>query len=141
MTLIGIINQLFQAQAKVILAPTGLPLGRFSILHHLCHNPARRWTIGELARVMDLNQPATTKLIQKLEAQGFVKSDGDASDKRIKRIVITPTGISARNHAISLLGPDIVAAFDKLDTATIDQVSRSLEHIKNWLDENRRSTA
>ena len=138
MTLIGIIDQLFTTRATAILKSTGLPYPRFGLLHHFGFNPSRGWTIGELAIVMEMNQPAITKLVQRLIDQGYLETRADDSDRRIKRCFITQAGLAARQAAINALGPDVVKAFDGWKTKEITDLVAPLERLKSWLDDHRR---
>ena len=138
MTLIGIIDQLFTTRATAILKSTGLPYPRFGLLHHFGFNPARGWTIGELAAVMEMNQPAITKLVQRLIEQGYLETRPDGTDRRIKRCFITAQGLAARQAAINALGPDVVKAFTGWDTKEITDLVAQLERLKSWLDDHRR---
>ena len=137
MSLIGIIDQLFVARATKALRPTGLPFARFTILNHFSHDPARGWTISALAKVMDLNQPGTTKLVQKLEAQGYLIAMPDPKDQRIKRMFITAEGAKAYRTAIELLAPDIAKAFGQIDGPALQALRAPLEQLKSWFDDNR----
>jgi DNA-binding MarR family transcriptional regulator len=138
MTLIGIIDQLFTTRATAILKSTGLPYPRFGLLHHFGFNPTRGWTIGELANVMEMNQPAITKLVQRLIDQGYLETRPDDTDRRIKRCFITKAGLAARQAAINALGPDVTTAFADWDTKEIADLVAPLERLKVWLDDHRR---
>ena len=137
-TLIGIIDQLFTTRASAILKKTGLPYARFSLLHHFGFNPERGWTIGELAMAMEMNQPGITKLVQKLETQGYLIARADPQDLRIKRLFITKSGLSARATALRALAPDVVAAFEGWPSKKIADLRAPLETLKTWLDDHRR---
>jgi DNA-binding MarR family transcriptional regulator len=138
MTLIGIIDQLYTTRASGILKSSGLPYPRFSLLHHFSYNPTRGWTIGELARVMEMNQPAITKLVQRLEAQKYLRAESDAQDGRIKRLFVTDAGRRAHADAIQALGPETQRAFESWPTVEIEDLRLPLERLKSWLDDNRR---
>jgi DNA-binding MarR family transcriptional regulator len=138
MTLIGIIDQLFTTRATAILKSTGLPYPRFGLLHHFGFNPARGWTIGELATVMEMNQPAITKLVMRLIDQGYLEVRPDNTDRRIKRCFITQAGLEARQAAINALGPDVTTAFAGWETNEIADLVTPLERLKSWLDDHRR---
>jgi DNA-binding MarR family transcriptional regulator len=138
MTLIGIIDQLYTTRATAILKSSGLPYPRFSLLHHFSHNPKRGWTIGELARVMEMNQPAITKLVQRLEAQNYLRAESDAQDGRIKRLFMTDAGQRAHADAIQALGPETQRAFESWPLAEIEDLRLPLERLKAWLDDTRR---
>jgi Transcriptional regulators len=49
-------------------------------------------TAGELARSMGIATGATTRLIDSLEAIGYIKRDLSSSDRRVVRLVLTKSG-------------------------------------------------
>jgi DNA-binding MarR family transcriptional regulator len=74
-------------------------------------------TAGELARELDYSTGATTRLIDGLEALGYLARERDGEDRRVVRIVVTPQGsdvadrgklvaISAWNEMLENIGQD-----------------------------------
>lgn len=49
-------------------------------------------TLGELAACERVASPTMTKVVEKLEGQGFVTRQVDAHDRRVSRVKITPVG-------------------------------------------------
>ena len=49
-------------------------------------------TLGELAAREQVAPPTMTKVVEKLEAQGFVTRQADINDRRVSRVSITPAG-------------------------------------------------
>ena len=49
-------------------------------------------TLGELAAHEQVSPPTITKVVEKLEARGFVRRSSDAADKRICRVSATAAG-------------------------------------------------
>lgn len=87
-------------------------------------------TLGELADRERVAPPSITKAVAKLEADGLVTREADASDRRVSRVRVTQTGeaLLAENRErrtawltkqIHELSPDeqarLVAALDVLD--------------------------
>lgn len=74
-------------------------------------------TLGELAAAEQVRAPSMTRLVQALEADGLVRREADASDRRVVRLRATARGRSllARGRArrvaalaeeLARLGPD-----------------------------------
>src|SRR5687767_8278094 len=51
-----------------------------------------RLTLGELAGVEQVQPPSMTKIVGKLEEQGFVVREADARDRRVTRVRVSEEG-------------------------------------------------
>jgi DNA-binding MarR family transcriptional regulator len=49
-------------------------------------------TLGELAAIEQVQPPSMTRIVARLEDQGFVTREVDPGDRRIARVAITPEG-------------------------------------------------
>jgi DNA-binding MarR family transcriptional regulator len=49
-------------------------------------------TLGELAAIEQVQPPSMTRIVARLEEQGYVSREVDASDRRVARVAITPEG-------------------------------------------------
>ena len=67
---------------------TSLPVWR--VMAALLANPGR--TVGGLAEACLLQQPTTTKLLDRMARDGLVARTPDARDRRVLRVSLTPEG-------------------------------------------------
>jgi DNA-binding MarR family transcriptional regulator len=51
-------------------------------------------TLGELAAMEQVQPPSMTRIVGRLEQQGYVTREVDADDRRVARVAITPDGAS-----------------------------------------------
>jgi DNA-binding MarR family transcriptional regulator len=135
--LIGIINQLATTRLNRVLKELDLPMAQFSLLTHLSQNPEKGWTITQLAKVMEVNQPAMTKTSQRLLKKGFLKVESDEKDKRIRFISVTDQGLQALTKAWEKLLPDVMEMASAWKPPELTQLIGLLEKLKNQLDESR----
>jgi DNA-binding MarR family transcriptional regulator len=70
----------------------GLSEGRFQILVRLHHQPSGRFTMGELAEMLDITPRTVTGLVDNLERDGLVKRVDDPHDRRSVHAEITDQG-------------------------------------------------
>jgi DNA-binding MarR family transcriptional regulator len=70
----------------------GLSEGRFQILVRLHHQPEGRFTMGELAEMLDITPRTVTGLVDNLERDGLVKRVADPVDRRSVYAEITDQG-------------------------------------------------
>src|SRR4030081_2778153 len=70
----------------------GLSEGRFQILVRLQHQPDGRFTMGELAEMLDVSPRSVTGLVDNLERDGLVKRMDDPTDRRSVYAELTEQG-------------------------------------------------
>ncbi len=84
---------------------------------------------GRLGARLHLNSPATTAVIDRLEARGFLTRDRDQHDRRRVLLVVSQ---EAKTVGWSFFGPlitRILAAMDGFDEADLDAYERVLRAI------------
>jgi DNA-binding MarR family transcriptional regulator len=135
--LIGIINQLATTRLNRVLSELDLPMAQFTLLTHFSHNPEKGWTVTQLAKVMEVNQPGMTKTTQRLLKKGLLKVVQEKVDKRIKTFYVTKAGLASLSSAWEKLLPDVVDLSSKWKAEDLDQLRLLLERLKNQLDEAR----
>ncbi|QQA42906.1 MarR family winged helix-turn-helix transcriptional regulator [Pelagovum pacificum] len=97
--------------AKVL--PKGMELSQFAVLNHLAHTGLER-TPAQLAKSFHLTRGAMTNTLGKLEWAGWVHIRPDWDDARRKMVSISPSGLAARNAALSAITPLIADVVDKV---------------------------
>ena len=70
--------------------PVGLTNGQFSLLMSLNRPDAAR--MGEVASVLAMDRTTLTAALKPLERRGLVTVATDESDKRSRRLTLTPAG-------------------------------------------------
>jgi DNA-binding MarR family transcriptional regulator len=70
----------------------GLSEGRFQILVRLKHQPDGRFTMGELAEMLDVSPRTVTGLVDNLERDGLVRRVDDPADRRSVYAELTDQG-------------------------------------------------
>ena len=104
------LGERLQAQAQVLLDDAGmsLPASHCPMLEALArHGPLG---VGELAQAIGVSQPAVTRMLQRLEAEGLVKSQATSTDRRVRPIALTRAGRQLVERSRQLLWPRIAAA-------------------------------
>ncbi|WP_198372490.1 MarR family winged helix-turn-helix transcriptional regulator [Roseomonas rosulenta] len=96
---VAIIEHLARNRLEKVL-PDGLRMSHFIVLSHLVRmgdgrSPAR------IARAVQVERPAMTNTIQRLEARGLVLVAADPVDRRVKRVFLTPAGRRLRDQAVA----------------------------------------
>jgi DNA-binding MarR family transcriptional regulator len=83
-----------EAQLERCLEPTGLSLAKLGVLRHLVA-AGRSLPLGQLAERLSCVKSNVTQLVDRLEADGFVRRVADPDDRRSVLAEITPAGREA----------------------------------------------
>jgi DNA-binding MarR family transcriptional regulator len=93
-------------------------------------------TAGELARSMGIATGATTRLIDSLEAIGYIKRDLSSSDRRVVRLVLTKSGEAKHAERVPIMVAswnEILADFKKQEAEQLirllTKLLHSMEHV------------
>ncbi len=104
-------SQLISGEFHVIVQANGFTISDWRVLSTLSGGKAV--SIGELAQISVTKQPTVTRLLDRMEAQGYVKRIPHETDRRITLVRITPRGQKlttslieqARKHEDDVLAP------------------------------------
>lgn len=77
----------------------GLTMVQMSVLVELSLSPEKQMALKEMERRLHVAQSTAAGIVARLEQKGFIESFGDAADRRIKMLRITPEGEACRQQA------------------------------------------
>lgn len=116
----------------------GLPLSEYTALRHLSETPGNLMRMSELAAACDLSLSGMTRVVIRLERQGWVKRVKSAEDGRGWNAVLTDAGLarlerawpahlaSVRRHLLNHVGDQDLRPFTAaLERVVADQSVRS----------------
>lgn len=111
------------------LAPLGLTQTRWVTLYHL-------WRLGEghpqcdLARVIGVEAPSLVRTLGQLEAQGLVERRACDTDRRSKRIYLTPAAMPLLEKIDAVATEARQEMFAGLSDSQLEQLNESLALIE-----------
>jgi len=76
-----------------------LPLDWYDALLALEDAPDRRLKMSDLADQVLLSKSGLTRLVDRLEAKGYIRREGCRSDRRVAYAVLTDAGLKAREDS------------------------------------------
>jgi MarR family transcriptional regulator, transcriptional regulator for hemolysin len=91
--LIHDVSRLRRTVVDNALRPMGVTRSQWWVLANLSRHNGKGMMQTELAKLMDVGKVTLGGLIDRLEASGLVKRQADPTDRRAKRVVMTPKGI------------------------------------------------
>jgi DNA-binding MarR family transcriptional regulator len=135
LTEIAIIEHLARNRLERVL-PDGLRASHFAVLNHLVRlgdgrSPAR------IARAVQVERPAMTNTIQKLEARGLVRVGPHPRDGRGKLVFLTEAGRAARLQAVQAAMTAIAPIAAGLDATELLAALPLLRRLRAALDAAR----
>lgn len=131
------------AQARVVeqidrdlAAAEQLPLGWYDVLIELAGAPERRLRMNELARKVVLSRSGLTRLVDRIEAEGFLKRELDPTDRRGFYAILTDKGRIALREAWPIYAKGIANYFARhLSDQEAQQVEAILRRVLAGMEE------
>ena len=102
---------LTRAMNAQLVAEHGLTLSDYDVLVHLANSPDRRMRRIDLANSVLLTASGVTRLLDRLEAEGWVCKEHCKSDARVTWAVLTESGFEKLEQAAQTHHADIARLF------------------------------
>jgi DNA-binding MarR family transcriptional regulator len=117
-----------QDRRRALHAALDLGPGKVEVLIKLVDGPM---TLREIARAVDVDPPAATVGVDKLEARGLVHRTPHPDDNRRKLVHLTDAGREAARRAQAILNepPPALANLGSYDLARLDEILTRLQAI------------
>ena len=134
---VGVIAQLSRTRANRKLSTSALPYPLFVLLRHFAHDPAREWTVNDLSRAFQTEQPGMSKRVNKLANLKLLTSRADELDGRKKWFSLSEKGLALLEELSAEIRELDKSAFNDWTSEEIASLHASLYRLKGYLDENR----
>jgi len=99
--LIKKVHDEIEKKANAMLRQQDLTLSQMNVLMELEAIPGHQLTLKELEGLLHVAQSTAAGIVVRLEQKGFVESFTDESDRRVKKVRITPAGMECSKNAAS----------------------------------------
>jgi DNA-binding MarR family transcriptional regulator len=93
--------------------------------------------VSKLAEWADVSQPAASRALSDLEADGYVERTADDSDGRVNLMVLTPTGLDARARVRELMRAQLASALSDMPATDRRRLAELLAQLVAGLREAR----
>lgn len=123
--LIHDVSRLRRTIVDKALRPIGVTRSQWWVLANLSRHDGVGMMQTELAKVMDVGKVTLGGLIDRLESSGLVKRQADPTDRRAKRVVMTPKGtklLSEIQDIAKVVNGRIMNGIDKDDVSRAEDV-------------------
>jgi len=132
---VSIIEHLARNRLERVL-PEGLRASHFVVLNHLVRLGDGR-SLARIARAVQVERPAMTNTVQKLEARGLVRVGPDPRDGRGKLVFLTEAGRVAREAAVAAATDAVTPIAAGIPPAELEAALPLLRRLRAALDAAR----
>lgn len=133
-----IIKEIQTLEEKILnhaLRNQDITLSQAKVLDFLLEKPDHQATLKHIEKGLNLSQSVTAGIVVRLEQKKYVVSFGDAADKCIKIVQITPLGEQRYHVSQKVLGEQEEEALSALTASEKEQFRTLLVKVKNALQE------
>lgn len=124
----------FLSRMEAHLKPSGLTILQFTLLHHLVRPALESGArISEIAQVLQVNQPAVTKIITKFEGMGLVEILRHPETRRVRSVHATAKASELLTAVKEKMGPDLAQLFGQLPPEARPVFKDGLEALGTWM--------
>ena len=129
--LIGDVSRMIRTVYDRRVEPLGLTRAQWRVMTRL--NRMKNCTQTELAIALEIEKPTLGKLIERLEAKGWVKRQPDSDDARSKIVCLTPAARPVLEEMQSEAEKVVMAIFAGVSQDDAKRLHRTLNNIKSNL--------
>ncbi|MCC5618917.1 winged helix DNA-binding protein, partial [Nostoc sp. CHAB 5836] len=113
-----------------------LRVSHFVVLNHLVRMGDGR-SLARIARAVQVERPAMTNTIQKLEARGLVRLAPDPRDGRGKLVFLTDPGRAMRDRVVAIAEVQLAAVAPDISAEQVASALPLLRRLRAALDRAR----
>lgn len=108
----------------------GLSLTWFEVLLRLSRSPEGRLSMGELSQQLVLTTGGVTRLVDRMEAAGYVERRPCPTDRRVQHAVLTRAGRAALKPALTGHAAALREVFDGFSSADLARLDALLDRLR-----------
>lgn len=131
--LVALVSRLVEVEGRLerrlggeLEARCGLPYAWFGVLRRLGAQEDEQLTMGALAEQVGLTTGGVTRLVDRMEAAGFVERVASATDRRVLYAALTDGGKAKLSEASDVHGADVRQLFDGFSDRELAVLGRLL---------------
>ncbi|MDR6869037.1 DNA-binding MarR family transcriptional regulator [Bosea sp. BE125] len=126
------IHALWKKVFSEALAPLGIQVAHYDVLANIFHTPGL--TQQALAEKLLVGRSAMSMLLPELERRELVERRSDETDRRVRRLWLTPTGEALTRKAMAIHVARIEAMMTVLSDAECDAVGEMMRRVAKALE-------
>ena len=116
-----------------IFRPLGITRSQWLVLSALSRSGTAGMMQVDLARLLEITKGTVGGLVERLEATGYITRVSDATDRRVKRVFITPLGFEVLDKMIGVTAKLNQRIYENISPARQKMVEEVLFDVKQNL--------
>jgi DNA-binding MarR family transcriptional regulator len=121
--------------SRRVMEHAGMSATEHDVLWHLANDVDRRMTMSDLAERAMITPSGATRLVARLEREGWVRREVDADNRRVVYAVLTPAGARATRTGLKPIHQARQELFDdRLTDTDVADLRRILGKLLRRLD-------
>ncbi|RPE67385.1 DNA-binding MarR family transcriptional regulator [Pacificibacter maritimus] len=132
-TRLAITSDLYRGIIEKRLTAHDLTPAQLAALTHLARR-AMPLRVSDIARAIDVGQPAVTKMLIKFERAGWVTLSGSKQDGRVKEASLTRDGGMHLQKVHRSLMPELPSFLDNWSEEQLHHMTDELKSLSNFLE-------
>ena len=142
-----LLHDVARLRRKVVdkaLKPKGITRSQWWLLAKLSSSDGNGMVQTELADVLDIGKVALGGLLDRLESNGYIRRVADPTDRRAKRVEITPSGreiFESIRTLASQLNQDMAQGVTREEIALVEDVLERMKQRLIIMDQRGRKTS
>lgn len=125
------VHQLWKKVFGEAIAPLGIQVAHYDVLANIAHVPGL--TQQALAEKLLVGRSAMSMLLPELERRGLIERRPDETDRRVRRLWLTPQGTKLTDEAMAIHVARLEAMMEVLSDAECDAVGEMMRRIATAL--------
>lgn len=119
----------FTADPDRILAPLGMGRAHHRVVHFVAGNPGI--TVGDLLAILEITKQSLNRVLGLLLREGYIAARPGDSDRRERRLTLTPAGESLARRLFEVQRARVAAAYRAAGAGAIEGFRRVLVGLVN----------
>lgn len=119
--------------------PVGLTYPQFEVMNYLARRGEGQ-TPAQIASALQMTPGAITNTLQRMEATGLAAVEPDATDRRKKRVAMTPAGRGAYQRAMAGIKPRMASLREGFTQKEFREALPFLKALRAWMVETAQAT-
>ncbi len=130
----NIVNKIKKRMRKTSVRIMGFPINMSQLKVMSAFREGKQLTMGDLCKIANVKMPTMTEMVDKLEAEGFLKRKRDTKDRRVVKVIITAKGGKIHKELLNRRDDEIENLYGNLSTTDRDKLTRALRTVLSILE-------
>ncbi len=130
----NIVNKIKKRMRKTSVRIMGFPVNMSQLKVMSAFREGKQLTMSDLCKIANVKMPTMTEMVDKLEAEGFLKRKRDTRDRRVVKVEITAKGRKVHKELLNRRDDEIENLYGNLSATDRVKLTRALKTVLSILE-------